>query len=50
QDRGGYRGAREILEGGVPEQCEHAVLILGRGPDVAPREGDRALEIGEPLH
>jgi len=50
QDRGGNGRPREILERGVPEQREHALLILGRGPDVAPRERDGALEIDEALH
>ena len=50
QDRGGHRCAREIVERGVAEQREHALLILGRRPDVPAREGDGALEIGQALH
>jgi hypothetical protein len=50
QDRRRHSGARELVERSVPEQCQQALLILGRGPDVTTREGDRALELGQPGH
>ncbi len=50
QDRRRHRGAREVVERGVPEQRQHALLILGRGTDVATRERNRALELGQPGH
>jgi len=50
QDRGRHGRAGKVVERGVPEQRQHALLILGRRPDVPPRERDGALEIGQPRH